>query len=440
MKNWLNSVHYAWLFNPGVNKLRQSMLELRRLMTLRKREATVFLQVDDPYSYLLSYYLAFLRPQYGAKVRFRYLLCQALSGRYSPQPALLAEFALRDCALLATELGVPFLDMGATPPVEHRRHLLDFLANEQGETDFEESATKALALYWRGDADGMSRFLGRVRSDGSDTHVLIGKHQLLLRRMGHYQCASIYYAGEWYWGIDRLHYLLARLDARKLNRYKDAAPELASLKQTMTCRLPVTPPAMAAKLPPLELFYALPDPYSHLALQQAASIADAFGLTLNLRVVMPADRLPKNQQRYRLKDAKREADRLQLPFGKLADVSESERLLPAFFYAKSQHRERAFLQHVGHALFAEGLDASSDEGLKTVADQSGLFWPDMRAALESADWQAELQSNEAALLSAGHWSAPVTRIGSLVVRGHDRDWLIAKRLEDGCQNSEGFIE
>lgn len=418
--------------------MRRTLVEVRRLLTLRKREAFVFLQLDDPSSYLLSHFLAYVRPQYH-KVNFRFLLCQSLSGEYAPQPAMQAKYAMRDAVLLAAELGVPFLDIGETPPMESRRHLLDFLANEQGEEDFADTATKAFALYWRGDAAGLASFLGRVRSDGSDTNVLIGKNQLLLRKLGHFQCASIYYAGEWYRGVERLHYLVARLNARKLNRYTDAAPQLASLLQSMKVKLPAAPPASAANLSPLELYYALPDPASHLALQQASAIARAFGVPLKLRLLEAPKRaaMPKSQLRYKLADTMREAERLKIPFGTPPELSQPRHLMPAYFYARSQKRECDFLQQLGNALFVESLDASSDEGLKTVTDRSGLSWPDLQASLGNNDWQQEVSANEEAMLAAGHWSAPLNLFGGQVFHGHDRDWLLVQALEAAAGADRG---
>jgi 2-hydroxychromene-2-carboxylate isomerase len=442
VKAAIRKLAHDWQYGQRAIEVRRAGLELRRLLTLRPREAIVFLQLDDPYSYLLVHYLAFLMPQYNTKVRFRFLLCQALSGEYSPRPDLLAEYALRDCTMLARELGVPFLDVSETPPVELRRQLLDFLANEQEESDFADSVTKAFAFYWRGDAEGLARFLGRVRSDGSDTHVLIGKNQLLLRRMGHYRCASIFYAGDWYLGIDRLHYLVARLNARKLNRYKDAAPQLASLLQSMQLRLPAAPPVAGSDLPPMALFYSPLDPHSYLALCQALIVSRAFGVDLNIRIVAsptPAA-MPESQRRYLLADAIREAERLSVPFGYPVAISCPDRLLPACYYAQSQMRGHDFLMHLGKALFVEGLDASTDEVMKALADQSGLFWPELQASLTNMDWQRDSRSNEEAMLAAGHWSTPLMKVGELAWHGHDRDWLLARYLESGCQRREGISQ
>jgi len=257
------------------------------------------------------------------KVQFRFYLCQGLGGNYMPQPGMLVEHSMLDCRLLAKEFGIPFLDKGDTPAVESRRALLDFLALEQDEEDFGETFIQAITLYWRGDAEGVTRMMGRITGNTADTNVLVGKNQLLLRKMGHYNCATMHYAGEWYWGVDRLHYLVDRFDSQGLNRFKDPVPELASLEQATHLNLPATVTARAETLPPLEMFHSFRSPYSYIALQNAFGIADAFGLKLNVRPVLPMVmrglKVPKNKLLYIVKDANREARRNEIPFGRIAD-------------------------------------------------------------------------------------------------------------------------
>jgi 2-hydroxychromene-2-carboxylate isomerase len=244
MKRKLRSLYLTWLLDKRCIQMRRFFFDLRRRLTLKKRVVSVFLQLDDPYSYLLSYYLESVMQRYKPKVEFRLYLCQALAGEFMPQPGMLSDYAFQDSKLLAREFGVPFLDVGDTPAVEFRRPLLDFLASEQEEDDFPETLLNALAYYWRGDAEGVARLLGRPGGGSDETNVLVGKNQLLLRKMGHYNCATMTYAGEWFWGVDRLLYLTRILDGQKLNRYKDPSPELASLveaQEDSSC-LPRHPP------------------------------------------------------------------------------------------------------------------------------------------------------------------------------------------------------
>jgi 2-hydroxychromene-2-carboxylate isomerase len=444
MKQKLRSLYLTYLLDDRCIAARQFLLEFWRTLTFRKRVVSVFLQLDDPYSYLLCHYLGEVVGRYK-KVEFRFYLCQALRGEYMPQPAMLTEYALNDCTLLAQEFGIPFLDVGSMPAVKHRRSLLEFLAAEHDEEDFGETIIKAITLYWRGDAEGISRLMGRSYGETTETNVLVGKNQLLLRKMGHYNCATMFYAGEWYWGVDRLHYLVERFDDQGLNRFREPIPELASLEQASHFNLPVTVSARAESLPPLEMFHSFRSPYSYIALQQAFDIADAFGLKLEVRPVLPMVMrgvgLPKSKMIYIVMDAKREADRREVPFGRIADSLGvgSERCMAAFYYATEQGRERDFLLEAGKAIFAEGIDVATDEGLQLVAERVGLFWPELQTALQDESWRDKAEANRALLTDVGLWGVPTFKIGQQVFWGQDRDWLLARKIEDLCHGGEGIM-
>ncbi len=444
MKRKLRSLYITYLLDDRSIALRRMVFECWRVLTFRKREVSVFLQLDDPYSYLLCHYLKHVMTRYQ-KVTFRFYLCQALRGEYMPQPAMLTEYSMADCILLAQEFGIPFLDVGDTPAVEHRRSLLEFLAAEQEDEDFGDTIIKAITRYWRGDAEGLSRMMGRTYGETAETNVLVGKNQLMLRKMGHYSCATMYYAGEWYWGVDRLHYLIERFDKQGLNRFREPIPELASLEQATHFNLPATVPVRAGSLPPLEMFHSFRSPYSYIALKSAFEIADAFGLKLEVRPVLPmiarGAAMPKSKLLYIVRDSNREARRHEVPFGRIADSAGAgaERCIAAFYYAKQEGRERDFLVEAGKAIFAEAIDVATDEGMQIVAERSGLFWPDLHEAMKDEGWRNEAESNREMLTNAGLWGVPTFKIGEQTFWGQDRDWLMARKIEDLCHGGEGIM-
>jgi 2-hydroxychromene-2-carboxylate isomerase len=300
--------------------------------------------------------------------------------------------------------------------------------------------------YWRGDAEAVARMMGRTYGESAETNVLVGKNQLLLRKMGHYNCATLHYAGEWYWGVDRLHYLVERFDQQGLNRFKEQVPELASLERARHFTLPATKPTRAEALPPLEMFHSFRSPYSYIALSHIFEIADAFGLMLDIRPVLPmvmrGVSLPQSKLMYIVKDANREAKRREVPFGKIADSlgPGSERCIAAFYYAKEDGRERDFLLEAGKAIFADAIDVATDEGMQVVAERAGLFWPELQEAMKDEGWRDKAAANREALTEAGLWGVPAFRIGEEVFWGQDRDWLLARKIEDLCHGGEGIIE
>ena len=75
---------------------------------------------------------------------------------------------------------------------------------------------------------------------------MLEANQQRLVELGHYNSATLHYAGEWYWGVDRLPYLVDRLEELGARRPDGPGAKLASIRQAMQVSLPVRPPDAAA--------------------------------------------------------------------------------------------------------------------------------------------------------------------------------------------------
>ena len=64
MKRKLLSLYLTLLFNSKYRVIRRVLSEIKRQVTFKPHVVSVFLQIDDPYSYLLSHYLALVAQQY----------------------------------------------------------------------------------------------------------------------------------------------------------------------------------------------------------------------------------------------------------------------------------------------------------------------------------------------------------------------------------------
>ena len=95
-----------------------------------------------------------------------------------------------------------------------------------------------------------------------------------------------------------------------------------------------------------------------------------------------------------------------------------------------------FLFAAGRAIFADGIDVATDEGMEEVAESAGLSWAELEPALESEDWKDAVEDNGEALAEAGMWGVPTFRLGNFVVWGQDRIWLLARALTLMCQRKE----
>ncbi|MGI9233388.1 MAG: DsbA family protein [Woeseiaceae bacterium] len=416
--------------------------EKRRRLLRRPHVVSAFLQLDDPYSYLLAYYLPSLRDHYGIELRL--YLSEARGDAYRPAPEMLAEYAVIDCERLARELGIPFLDKGASPPVEHRRSMLDTIASCKGVLSFNEELLQALQVFWRGDVEAASRRSASTEITGAADSV-IRESQDIQSRLGHYNSATLHYEGEWYWGVDRLHYLVQRFD--ELLPAGDAGhhPLLASLLQAIQVTLPVAPPTAARSLPPVELFHSVRSPYSYLALLRARDVTDAFGIALKIRPVLPmvmrGMKVPRPKLLYIVKDAAREARRREVGFGKIADPvgAGAERCLAVFQYAESQQCATDFLVNVGEAVWAGAIDVATDAGMRNVVEKTGLSWSDAQAAMRSDAWRDVVADNRDSMMASGSWGVPTLRLGDFVAWGQDRDWLLLRHIEELCDTGDGIL-
>lgn len=439
----LRSKFLSLIFSERMRSAQRWFAEKRRRFARRPHVVSVFLELDDPYSYLLSQYLPSLAEAYDIDLRC-YLTEARSDEAYRPRADMLAQYAEQDCERLAAELGVPFLDKGQAPPVEHRRALIDVLAGSCDSPAFNDELLQALELYWRGDTEAIARRVSGVESPGKGDELLAVNQEHLIR-LGHYNCATLHYEGEWYWGIDRLHYLTDRLEGLGTRRETSANARLASIQQVMQVALPVTPPSTAKDLPPLELFYSFRSPYSYLLLGRAFEIADAFGLELKIRPVLPmvmrGMQVPKSKLIYIVTDTSREARRLGIPFGKFSDPLGTgvERCLAVFAYALSEKRERDFLLNAGEAIWARAIDVATDRGMRKATGRSGLFWPDVVVAMDDDNWRPIAEENRESMMESGSWGVPTMRIGDFTIWGQDRDWLLVRHIEELCDTGDGIL-
>ena len=140
--------------------------------------------------------------------------------------------------------------------------------------------------------------------------------------------------------------------------------------------------------------------------------------------------VPKAKRKYTTLDTAREARRLGIQFGKVADpvgapVERGYSLLP---WAREQGRGFEFAQAFLQGAFSMGIDAGSDSGLKRIVTMAGLDWKAAKPLIGNDDWRAEAEANRAEMVGLGQWGVPSIRVGDTAVWGQDRLWVIDQAL------------
>ena len=393
---------------------KRQQAERRRVARREPHRVQVFLQVDDPYSALLAACLAALQQRYDIEL----LPCVVPppTDAAAPDRARLVAYSRSDAAWLAAQRGLSFDDPGRQPsPAAIDTATRQMVAAVQDGRFVHDAGVLTAALWAGTPPPGPDR---RQASAGEAAAHLA--HAAALRaRLGHYLGATLHYAGEWYWGLDRLHHLEQRLQDLGAQR-----PGVSGLMFPPDADL--SAPVSLASPPPIDFFFSLRSPYSAIVTPRVFELGRLTGAPVRLRYVLPMVMrglaVPREKRSYISHDAAREAHLRHVPFGCLNDPvgRPTERGLALMPLAERQGVAPAYLRSFMHGVWAEGVDAGSDRGLRRIAERAGLAWADAQAALQDDGWRAVAEANRNELLGLGLWGVPSFRVGPVAVWGQDR--------------------
>lgn len=419
---WLS----ALLTSQGLRDLNRRRAEWRRRVTRQPHTVDVWLRVDDPYSWLLVQVLPAFATHFGVQLRPHLMLY--LDAQMYPHPELLAPLAARDAAALATLHGLTF-PPDATPP-DHERSLLAtaILLRHEQDPAFFTLAADVLSALWHGhNLAPLAQTQAPLPLD--QTRLAMEARRDSYLREGHYLTAMLRYGGEWYWGIDRLDHLAQRLQTLGLGTGTPWPLPYGRAKY-----LSLHAPAGSASGRTLTLFYSFRSPYSWVAFSRACALADHYGLTLDIRPVLPMVMrglpVPPTKRFYILRDAAREAALHQVPFGRVCDPVGPgvERCMALWPFAEKEGRLRQWLAAAGEGIWSRGTNAASDRGLRTLCHHAGLDWHRARRWLDDEGWRQQAEANRAEMLGTGSWGVPTLRIDGTLCWGQDRFAVLEQAL------------
>jgi 2-hydroxychromene-2-carboxylate isomerase len=356
---------------------------------------------DDPYSQLAAQLLQPLAARYRIVLDTHRVTAPADAA--VPDRPRLRDWARRDAAQLAARRGL------AWPP-----------APNDARNDAPDGATDAGA--------GTARASNASRA--SHTSAAAQGGDALRTRLGHYLGGTFFFEGEWYWGVDRLHFLEERLRAAGLC----VAPGEPLVAPVVDVACPPVPAGL--RHPDLHFFLSLRSPYTYLAVPRVRRLAAHYGARLHLRFVLPMVMrglpVPRDKRLYIVRDAKREADRLGMRFGNIADPvgKPAERGLAVLHRAIAVGNGERFAESFLQGVFADGIDAGSRRGLQQIAARAGLDTAFVTSALADESWRAVAEANRHELLSLGLWGVPSFRVDDRPPQwGQDRLWAVEHDLQ-----------
>lgn len=405
-----------------------SLREVRRraagALHRRPRTVELYWQLDDPYAYLLAQAVEPWRTVSGLQVAL--VVVPAPAREVDPEPALRLSYARRDARDLSRRFDLVCPSDGE--PTARQIELANRIALNQS-PDASHAVVRATAeALLAADTTALESLAGEHGTiDARDARRRLRANTRRLRSRGHYLGCTLRYQGEWYWGVDRLAHLRQRLHAEGLSGLPDAPRERPA---------PAPPPPIAFgdDEPGLELFYSFRSPYAYLAVERTRRLARRFELPLRVRPVMPMVmrglQVPFAKRLYIVKDAKREADRLGIPFGRVCDPLGKgiPRCMSAFMVAEQHGRGVELVASAARGIWSEALNVARDDDLRTIVERADVSWAEVRERLGGDDYQRMCDENRGALQQLGLWGVPVIRAGDYAVWGQDRLEHLAERL------------
>jgi 2-hydroxychromene-2-carboxylate isomerase len=399
---------------------RRKAFDLARKLTGRKHVLTFYFRPDDPYSYLMAQRLQEFVEHFRLQLKPVTLLY--LDDSLYPARDMLDELAPEDAHRLARLHKLEFPDDWAMPDpkaITQAARLL--IAHENDPMGYLRLARQSADAIWQGNLeriDYLSRHHDCETSDKAELTLQARREKFL--RDGHYLTATIHYAGEWYWSLERLDHLANRLI--KLGLGAGVAPHQYDVAKRAKMKKKV--PQVAGRT--LEMFFSFRSPYSYLALERAWQLADFYQMKLKIRPVLPMVMrglaVPKAKKFYILKDAAREAALYDVPFGKVADPVGAgvERCMALWPFAEKEQRLREFFLAAGRAIWSDGINVATDRGLARVCADAGLDWNRARRWLADDGWRAEAEHNRDDMMALGCWGVPTFNYYGKAVWGQDR--------------------
>jgi 2-hydroxychromene-2-carboxylate isomerase len=419
----------AGLSSTVLQFMTRQAAEFNRRVWRKPHTLDVFIKLDDPYSWLLLQALPELQQRFSLTIELHAI--HTLADEMFPEKEKWRQLALNDSLLLAKTYQLNAAS--AYPKGRVEAYLPEFVQATQSNNPLV-STSEVFERFWQEEPPSTS-----ILSE--DVESTLTTNEQKLAQLGHYLSATIFYGGEWYWGLDRLYHLEHRLNTlipvstRTATRYR--LTELALAPKTLPQASDHTTQATDATS--LTMYFSARSPYSYLGLENALRLCRHYDIKLTIKPVLPMVMrglsVPQRKKMYIFHDTKREAVKLGIPYGKVADPLGSgvERCYALFNYAQNEGKEIVYLSVYARAVNSEGLRSETDRGLRTIVERSGLSWEHAKTLLadaseESASWRNWAESNRKELEQLGLWGVPCFRYGDISVWGQDRLFVLENKI------------
>jgi 2-hydroxychromene-2-carboxylate isomerase len=404
--------------------------ENKRLKVNLPHTLEVFLAIDDPLSYLLLQALPELQSRYKISIKFAMVLNKTKA--MFPDIEKWDQNILKDCVQLSQLYGLDSplsLIKTQTCRVSASEKLVCF----EHRDDFITQALPIFAAYWHDQAAELTRLLSFEADKMTLTpQQALRRNEAYLAKRGHYLSASIFYGGEWYWGLERIQYLERRLNI--LHSKPEADVKYNKLHNICIDKKDCERQQKTTGTNVLTMYFSVRSPYSYLGLIRAQKIAHLYNIPLRLKPVLPMLMrglpVPPKKSLYIGLDVKREALCYGIEFGKIADPLGKgvERCYSLFEYAESQGKSIEFMSNFMRCVWSQRVRSETNKGLKKIVELSGLEWQQAIKYINNEGWRVWADDNLNQLYALGLWGVPSFHYNDTLAFGQDKLLFIEQAI------------
>lgn len=419
LKGWLINA----FLNTPVEEARERLRMFRAGTTGGHRTLTFYYRADDPYSHLLVQVLPALT---GIDmVDLDVVVVPTGGDSVDSEPELRRAFGARDARELANYFEIAFPDGPEHPSDAAIAKANAILLVDRPAVEQLRAAREVGDAVWAGDDEVLAAAEAAWGTIDGDVAEALAANYESLRKHGHYQGGMLHLGGNWYWGLDRLNYL---------EEHVGASAPLVKMRPERSRPVPKHLPTDGDGKIILEMFFSFRSPYSYLALDRAIELTERFPVALVIRPVLPmvmrGFEVPLTKRMYIVRDSKREADRLGIPFGRICDPVGvgTERCIAAFLYAEGLGRGAQLAHSAARGIWSQALDVADDKDLRTIVERADLDWDDVSECLTDDSWREIAENNRSELYEMGLWGVPCFRLGDYTTWGQDRLWIVVDKI------------
>ena len=422
---WLMSKVMGRVANTAQIHKKRRAFEAKRNRQNEPHVVEYFHQLDDPYSHLMAQVLAQFAERYQVKVVP--WLIRATGGKHQPEIQKLRAWARKDAQLVAPHFGLAFPEAAGLIPEATALKVAASKLIALDAKDFVQQLQSVSEVLWSSDSEA-----SEVGSE-AEIEAALDAGSARLAELGHYSGATLYYGGEWYWGVDRLFHLEQRLQ------------DLGACHEPHAGYLVPRPiidvEGIDASGLNLDFYPSLNSPYTSIIFDRTIALVGACGVNFHHKPVLPmimrGVAATPAKGRYIFFDTKREADFFDVPFGHhVTPIGTPTRrayaLLP---WAKSKGKDVALMSGLLRLAFSEGKALHQSKNLRSAVEAAGLDWFEAQDHIQRDDWKPWVSQHHKEMVEGmGLWGVPSYRLSGpegqsdLEVWGQDRLWLVAAEI------------